>query len=196
LKERFISLENKSLENQSQLEKHVSVLNCQNEVLESSITERFRELATITRHMEVMSRELQKKEQQLQLAKERANNLKSTVSWKLTAPVRAISRTFKEGTTAKTKSFNAIESIKSSGLFNEVWYKERYPEVTESGLSAIEHFIQVGANKGYSPSELFDAVWYLKTYPDVAQGSINPLIHYIKHGKTEQRQYQALRDNK
>ena len=66
-------------------------------------------------------------------------------------------------------------------------YLHRYPEVADAGLPAIEHFIKVGADKGYSPSEQFDTRWYLQTYPDVAQGTINPLLHYIMHGKAEQR---------
>lgn len=116
------------------------------------------------------------------------------MSWKLTAPVRALGRTFKENPTATPAvSMSNAERIAASGLFDELWYLHRYPEVAGSGLSAIEHFIQVGADKGYSPSALFDTRWYLQTYADVAQGSINPLLHYILHGKAEQRH--CLPDN-
>ena len=148
----------------------------------------------MTRHTEQLTRELQQKEQQLQKAKDRAQNLKQTVSWKLTAPVRALGRIFKENPTATPAvSISNAERIAASGLFDELWYLHRYPEVAGSGLSAIEHFIQVGADKGYSPSALFDTRWYLQTYADVAQGSINPLLHYILHGKAEQRH--CLPDN-
>ena len=179
---------------QTQLRNRASELVKQNEALEANIGERFRELATMTRHLEQVTRELHLKEQQLQKAKERAQNLKQTVSWKLTAPVRALGRTFKESPTA-TPSFSMsnAERIAASGLFDEPWYLHRYPEVADSGLSAIEHFIQLGADKGYSPSEQFDTRWYLHTYADVAQGTINPLLHYILHGKAEQRH--CLPDN-
>ncbi|RVE14828.1 class I SAM-dependent methyltransferase [Escherichia coli] len=179
---------------QTQLSNRVNELVMQNEALEANIGERFRELAIMTRHTEQLTRELQQKEQQLQKAKDRAQNLKQTVSWKLTAPVRALGRTFKESpTTTPSASMSNAERIAASGLFDELWYLHRYPEVADSGLSAIEHFIQVGADKGYSPSALFDTRWYLQTYADVAQGTINPLLHYILHGKAEQRH--CLPDN-
>jgi len=179
---------------QTQLGNRVSELVMQNEALEANIGERFRELAIMARHTEQLTRELQQKEQQLQKAKDRAQNLKQTVSWKLTAPVRALGRTFKDSpTTTPTVSVSNAERIAASGLFDELWYLHRYPEVADTGLSAIEHFIQIGADKGYSPSALFDTRWYLQTYADVAQGSINPLLHYILHGKAEQRH--CLPDN-
>ena len=194
LQQQLTTLQHQSTQQQAQLGERISELVKRNEALESSISERFRELATMTRHTEQLTRDLQQKEQQLQKAKDRAQNLKQTVSWKLTAPVRALGRTFKENPTAiPAVSMSNAERIATSGLFDELWYLHRYPEVADSGLSAIEHFIQIGADKGYSPSALFDTRWYLQTYADVAQGSINPLLHYILHGKAEQRH--CLPDN-
>ncbi|MEL2243935.1 class I SAM-dependent methyltransferase [Leclercia adecarboxylata] len=194
LQQQLTTLKQQATQQQAQLGSRINDLVKQNEALESSISERFRELATMTRHTEQLTRELQQKEQQLQKAKDRAQNLKQTVSWKLTAPVRALGRTFKENPTATPAvSMSNAERIAASGLFDELWYLHRYPEVADSGLSAIEHFIQIGADKGYSPSALFDTRWYLQTYADVAQGSINPLLHYILHGKAEQRH--CLPDN-
>ncbi|EPA8051465.1 class I SAM-dependent methyltransferase [Escherichia coli] len=173
---------------QSVLQDQVRELTTLNGRLEANIAERFQELAVMTRHMEQLSCELKQKERQLNRAKERAQNLKRTVSWKITAPVRALGRTFKEETPSRTTATeSAAERIAASGLFDELWYQHRYPEVADTGLSALEHFISVGADKGYSPSEQFDTRWYLQTYPDVAQGGINPLLHYIMYGKFEQR---------
>lgn len=194
LQQELTTLQQQATQQQAQLGTRVNELVKQNEALESSINERFRELATMTRHTEQLTRELQQKEQQLQKAKDRAQNLKQTVSWKLTAPVRALGRIFKENPTATPAvSISNAERIAASGLFDELWYLHRYPEVADTGLSAIEHFIQIGADKGYSPSELFDTRWYLQTYADVAQGTINPLLHYIMHGQAEQRH--CLPDN-
>lgn len=194
LQQELTTLQQQATQQQAQLGTRINELVKQNEALESSINERFRELATMTRHTEQLTRELQQKEQQLQKAKDRAQNLKQTVSWKLTAPVRALGRTFKESPSTKSSaSMSNAERIAASGLFDELWYLHRYPEVADTGLSAIEHFIQIGADKGYSPSELFDTRWYLQTYADVAQGTINPLLHYIMHGQAEQRH--CLPDN-
>ncbi|MCU6665591.1 class I SAM-dependent methyltransferase [Silvania hatchlandensis] len=183
-----------SLQQVAQLNAYVSEMDKHSEELEANVAERFHELAVMTRYTEQLTRELQQKEQQLQKAKDRAQNLKQTVSWKLTAPVRALARPFKESPkNTSIKAVSSAERIAMSGLFDELWYQHRYPEVADSGLSAIEHFMQVGSDKGYSPSELFDTRWYLQTYADVAEGTINPLLHYILHGKAEQRH--CLPDN-
>lgn len=188
LQQELIAIQQATSQQKAHLEEKATNLVKQNAKLEENISERFRELAAMTRHTEHLSRQLQQKEQQLQKAKDRAQNLKQTVSWKLTAPVRALGRTFKDGSASKlTATINRAEHIATSGLFNEAWYLQRYPEVADSGMTAIEHFIQVGADKSYCPSELFDTSWYLENYNDVAQGTINPLIHYILHGKAEQR---------
>ena len=171
----------------SVLEDQVRELTTLNERFEANIAERFQELAVMTRQMELLSCKLKQKERQLQQAKERAQKLKKTVSWKITAPVRALGRTFKDIPSGTITTESAAERIAASGLFDELWYQHRYPEVAETGLSALEHFISVGADKGYSPSEQFDTRWYLQTYPDVAQEDINPLLHYIMYGKFEQR---------
>jgi hypothetical protein len=170
-----------------QLQQQISTLTEHSLVLEANIAERFHELAAITRHAENLTRELESKDQQLKHARERAQRLKKSVSWKLTAPVRAIARPFKNKSESSTAAMSAIEQIAYSGLFDEHWYREHYPEVANSSLSAIEHYLEMGAEQGYNPSPVFDTRWYINTYPDVAQSAINPLLHYIMHGQAEQR---------
>ncbi len=184
---RIAARDNSQHQEREQLLQQISALTEHHSALEASIAERFHELAAMTRHTEILTRELENKEHQLQQAKERAQRLKETVSWKLTAPVRAIARTFKDKGEPNTGTMNAIERIANSGLFDEHWYREHYPEVANSSLSAIEHYLELGAEQGYNPSQVFDTRWYINTYPDVAQCAINPLIHYIMHGQAELR---------
>lgn len=158
-----------------------------NHQLEACIRERFHELAAMTRHADNLTRELERKEQLVQQARERTQRLKKSVSWKLTAPVRAIARSFQNKGEPSSSRMSESELIANSGLFDERWYREHYPEVANNSLSAIEHYLELGAEQGYNPSPEFDTRWYINTYPDVAQSAINPLIHYIMHGKAEQR---------
>jgi hypothetical protein len=171
----------------AQLQQQVSELTEHRLVMEANIAERFQELAAITRHAEHLTRELENKDQQLIHARERALRLKKSVSWKLTAPVRAIARPFKKKNESNVTAMSAIEQIACSGLFDERWYREHYPEVANSSLSAIEHYLEIGAEQGYNPSPVFDTRWYIGAYPDVAQSAINPLLHYILHGQAELR---------
>ena len=71
--------------------------------------------------------------------------------------------------------------------FDEKWYLSQYPEVKDSGLSAKEHYLNVGWKKGFNPSDKFDTNFYLKKYSDVARTGLNPLLHYVSNGKIEGR---------
>jgi len=192
LQQNFAIMEQQTNQESLQLKEHINQLVEHNERLERSITERYQELATMAQHMELLNRDLQLKNQQLQQARARNKNLKNTVSWKLTSPVRAIGRTFKKNHAGANRALNAAEHITNSGLFDEQWYLDHYPEAAKSELTAVEHFIKHGAKKGYNPSDLFDTGWYLKTYPDVVQGKMNPLLHYIIHGKAEHRRCRPI----
>ncbi len=70
--------------------------------------------------------------------------------------------------------------------FNEKWYSEQYPEVAESGLTPVRHYLQTGWRRGWNPSPDFDTLFYLKQYPVVEILKINPLVHFLETG---------LRDN-
>ncbi|WP_049049030.1 class I SAM-dependent methyltransferase [Aeromonas hydrophila] len=168
---------------QTVLEEQSRELTARNQGLEANIAERFRELATMTDLVEQQSRELRNSEQQIEQLKARINKLKGTVSWRLTAPVRALAKPFKE---VSHHSISQINKIAESGYFDEEWYRQQYPESASTG-SAIEHYLNIGAGKGYNPGPKFDTRWYLTMYPDVATGDINPLLHFIMHGQHEGR---------
>lgn len=168
---------------QADLNKQISELVKRNKELETNIAERFHELAIMTNLVEEQSRELRNGEQQTEQLKARINNLKGTVSWRLTAPVRALAKPFKESPKYSVKQINAIAE---SGFFDEQWYRQQYPDSVNAS-SAIVHYLNTGAKKRYNPSPKFDTSWYLNMYPDVANGEVNPLLHYILHGQHEGR---------
>ncbi len=172
----------------------VEMLINENEILkktvdlkECSISERFSEVAKLTLILESMQYQLEYKEQQIQEVKKRINILKSTVSWRVTYPIRALGRFFRKDKKDRKVRPVDIEYIKNSGYFNDNWYISQYPEVKKSGLTPIAHYISCGAELGYDPSPEFDTSWYLDEYPDVANSDLNPLIHFLLHGKIEQR---------
>ncbi len=49
-----------------------------------------------------------------------------------------------------------IESIRSSGLFDEEWYEANYPWAKKKSMGLIEHFIYIGARMGYKPNPSFE----------------------------------------
>jgi len=77
--------------------------------------------------------------------------------------------------------------INFSGMFDRGYYLEQYPEVIQTGISPLMHFIKKGWREGKNPSKEFNTKLYLELNPDVENAGINPLIHYLRHGKKENR---------
>ena len=80
-----------------------------------------------------------------------------------------------------------LKTIKNSGLFDNDYYLENYPDVKLTGINPLKHFCRHGWKEGRNPSKEFDSIYYIKLYPDVASSNINPLLHYVLHGAKEGR---------
>ncbi|WP_294389715.1 sulfotransferase family protein [uncultured Sphingomonas sp.] len=52
--------------------------------------------------------------------------------------------------------------IRSSNLFDTDWYLARYPEARDSGMDPVDHYVRIGAPKGYNPGPLFDTLHYAR----------------------------------
>jgi hypothetical protein len=79
------------------------------------------------------------------------------------------------------------ESIRASGLFDEQWYLQAYPDVAQARMDPVEHYLRFGASDGRNPSAQFNTRWYRDAYSDVAATGMNPLLHYIEFGRREGR---------
>lgn len=72
--------------------------------------------------------------------------------------------------------------IERSHQFDKAWYRARNPDVSQTRLDPILHYLRHGAAEGRNPHPLFDTDWYLARYPDVRESGINPLVHFLEHG--------------
>ncbi|CAI9084696.1 class I SAM-dependent methyltransferase [Candidatus Methylacidiphilum fumarolicum] len=79
------------------------------------------------------------------------------------------------------------EKIIRFGYFDKDYYLKNYPEVTHSGKTPFEHYMEIGWKEGKNPSPLFHTSWYLQNNPDVANSGVNPLVHYLEWGIFEGR---------
>lgn len=53
-----------------------------------------------------------------------------------------------------------VALVRGSGLFDEAWYLDRYPDA--AGHDPIEHYLTVGAPRGYDPHPLFRTGYYAR----------------------------------
>ncbi|MBF0877895.1 hypothetical protein HKD21_13770 [Gluconobacter cerevisiae] len=86
---------------------------------------------------------------------------------------------------ARSLSTTQAEQLKA--LFDEDYYRSRYPGSVWSDEDAFAHFMTVGWHCGYNPSEAFDTQFYLDSNPDVGSAELNPLEHYVMSGRAEGR---------
>lgn len=71
-----------------------------------------------------------------------------------------------------------VEYIKKSGLFDEDFYKKEYPDIEQSGIDPISHYVLHGHLENRNPAVFFST----KIYKDsVSIDGENPFIHYLKN---------------
>lgn len=83
----------------------------------------------------------------------------------------------------KAPDSEAIASeIRASELFDDNWYLARYPDVSEAGFAALEHFISHGSDEGRAASPFFLTAYYREQLTE-AERSENAILHYVRSGE-------------
>ena len=81
---------------------------------------------------------------------------------------------------AASASDTECEIIRSSLLFDAVWYRQRYG--LGEYLDAARHYLECGWREGKDPSPLFSTAEYLRDFPEVQATGTNPLLHFEREG--------------
>lgn len=71
--------------------------------------------------------------------------------------------------------------------FDSAYYVAVHPDVLESGMTPLEHYLEIGWKIGRDPSPGFSTKGYLAANPDVAAAGHNPLVHYVMVGLAQGR---------
>ena len=79
----------------------------------------------------------------------------------------------------------AALAIAQSGLFDPVWYLNRYPDVAKADNHPLRHYLTHGAREGRWPGPLFDPSFYMERHPEVRRLAMNPLVHFVTRGARE-----------
>lgn len=77
-----------------------------------------------------------------------------------------------------------VATIHESGMFDETYYREKYPDVEGDPL---RHYCKYGWREGKNPSDEFDTRHYLSAYEDIADAGLNPFWHFVVAGLGEGR---------
>jgi CDP-glycerol glycerophosphotransferase (TagB/SpsB family) len=80
-----------------------------------------------------------------------------------------------------------IREIEQLGIFDREGYLALYPDVAQTGLDPVRHYVTLGVREGRNPCPLFDTAYYFASNPDVAKAGLNPLLHYFQFGWKEGR---------
>jgi hypothetical protein len=67
-------------------------------------------------------------------------------------------------------------------LFDGRYYLSRYPDVSESGVNPLFHYMSHGASEFRDPNPFFDTAYYVQGNPECMQSGLTPLGHFIAVG--------------
>lgn len=73
------------------------------------------------------------------------------------------------------------------GEFDSAYYLRHNPDVAESKIDPLLHFMRSGWMEGRNPNGSFSVDYYLEANPDVRDAKVNPFWHYVVAGKSEGR---------
>jgi hypothetical protein len=74
------------------------------------------------------------------------------------------------------------KELLDSGLFDPLWYLDRYPDVAAAGVDPLQHWLTFGMLEGRDPNPEFDTDWYFAQNPDASEPGQNALVHYLRNG--------------
>jgi GT2 family glycosyltransferase len=189
---------------------------------DQQLADRDQQLADRDQQLADRDQQLAEQEKSISSLASRVAALESSLSWKLTSPLRRLLEVVKANYSRKKKEredslLNCVKQsggstaqqpgrllaflrmlrdawvIRASGLFDKEFYRNCRPEIPW-WQSPLLHFVLWGWRQGSNPNPLFDANYYLSTYPDVREADRNPLVHYLESGWREGRNPSALFD--
>ena len=167
-------------------------------VLSEGVNNRDAQISVLHEHIAEKENVMSQRDQDLQHLRAYLDLVKSSWSWRLTAPLRAV----------QEKAISIVQTLKryrmaawiiwthrKTGVFDPQWYLLRYPDIKASGMNPWWHFAMYGLYEGRAPHEGFDVAYYADNNQDIASAFTNPLLHYALWGYSENRPWRAPASN-
>lgn len=83
----------------------------------------------------------------------------------------------------KLRMSKLMKLVRDSQYFDEEFYLRKNPDVKDSNMNPIEHYLLYGAYEGRDPSPNFSTVEYVMEHPEITESNLNPLVHKILNQK-------------
>lgn len=84
-----------------------------------------------------------------------------------------------------------VKLIEDSGLFDVEWYRQTYNKSRQEIMPPVEHYLRLGAAKGYEPNPTFNGAQYRRQRMGRHEDGLNPLVHYILNSKANPSEMQG-----
>ncbi|HEX2817678.1 MAG TPA: hypothetical protein VHN39_14885, partial [Phenylobacterium sp.] len=68
------------------------------------------------------------------------------------------------------------------------FYRAVNPDLADSGLDSVRHYLLSGWREGRDPAPWFSTRAYVEVYPEVIKAGWNPFCHYLLVGRREGRE--------
>ncbi|MBO6728440.1 MAG: hypothetical protein JJ910_01790 [Maricaulis sp.] len=94
---------------------------------------------------------------------------------------------FIERLRARASRNSDLDLIRQSGLFDEKWYVNRFPDVDPEQIDPVMHYLVHGGTEGRPSGPDFDSTAYFALNPDLEGLGLNPVVHYLRKGLSEGR---------
>jgi O-antigen biosynthesis protein len=88
----------------------------------------------------------------------------------------------REGETTSVEQAQ-YETLWQSGLFDPIYYLERYRDVADLKIDPLLHYMRFGAQEKRNPSADFDVPFYLEQFTGAEDPPSNPLLHFVNSGR-------------
>lgn len=141
--------------------------------------------ATARRDIDALKGALAESGKRVASLEARLDAVTGSFTWRAGAPVRIVARRMQRLLGRDGDPDRQL--VRRSGLFDPRWYLERYPDVAESGMDPVGHYLDFGAGEGRDPGPGFSTRRYLERNADVAGSGMNALVHYLRYGREEGR---------
>ena len=92
------------------------------------------------------------------------------------------------------ESHYVAKLVRQSGLFDQQWYEDQYPDVKSARIDPVLHYVKFGAAEGRNPSGEFDTLYYLSKHRDlVLKKRTRCYISWKQKGPKHKHREQILR---